>query len=501
MALPVQDAAYPTPSQVRDTLLSAIRFYYARIGVVRNVLPGSDDYERLGRLASRVSLAITNNQIAAQNSNPLKAVGVPLTQLAAIFGVYPRPASGGAGSVLPSFQGANVTIPSSWTGTATNGKKYLATAGTYATGVLIPVQAVSTGSDTNQVAGAVITWDSGAIFLLAPLATVATGGITGGVSADGDEELRSRLLERLASSAGGGNASFVVAAAENASASVEKAYNFSAARGAGSWNVALTKKGPGNRVLDNSIVTSVQSTVLAAMPGQSSGLFTSVTPEYADIVMIIDLPLPELAGGAGGGFRDQTPWPNGAGNNVKITAYSSGTATCNGSVAPQPGNQIGIWDYSYIDPATGEIVGQMIEYSIVNTGGSPGAFTFTVQNGFQVTGSLVGSYISTGATSLVQYANTYRDQVGTLGPGEITLLPELLPRASRQPPPDVVAPANITDRLKAAVEDAYSEILDLQYSLRVAAGTGTPLTSPSIPATTGDPPHVLVLKNLSFKAA
>lgn len=499
MALPVQDAAYPTPSQVRDTLLSAIRFYYARINVVRNVLPGSDDYERLGRLASRVSLAITNNQLAAQNSNPLKAVGVPLTQLAAIFGVYPRPASGGAGSVLPSFQGANVTIPSNWTGTATNGKKYLATAGTYATGVKISVQAVSTGADTNQVAGAIITWDSGAIFFLAPLATVTTGGITGGVSADGDEELRSRLLERLASSAGGGNASFVVAAAENASASVEKAYDFSAARGAGSWNVALTKKGPGNRVLDNAIVSSVQSTVLAAMPGQSSGLFTSITPEYVDIVMIIDLPLPELSGGAGGGFRDQTPWPT---EDALITNYTSNEVTVNTAIAPLPGASIGIWDYSYVDPVTGEQIGQMLEYSIAAPiGGSPGAYTFPVQNGFTVTGSLIGSYVSAGALSLVQYANTYRDQTGLLGPGEITALPELLPRASRQPAPDVAAPSNITDRLKAAVEDAYSEILDLQYSKRVALGTNTPLTSPSIPATTGDAPHMLVLRNLAFRAS
>ena len=58
MALPsVQDAAYPDLAQVRDTILRAILFAFARRGIVANVLPGSDHFIRAEKYASRVSIA------------------------------------------------------------------------------------------------------------------------------------------------------------------------------------------------------------------------------------------------------------------------------------------------------------------------------------------------------------------------------------------------------------------------------------------------------------
>jgi uncharacterized phage protein gp47/JayE len=496
MTLPVPDAVYPTPDEIRDSLLRAVRYEYLRLGIDRNTLPGSDDYFRIDKLAGRVGIAIANGEISNEDADPLTATGDPLKRLAAVFGVYGRPAAGSAGAATIGAT-ATVTLPSGWTGTAPSGRKYVATPGTYAIGAAVSLQAISTGASTNQPAGTIITWDSAAIGALSPIAVVTAAGLTGGADADDDDALRTRLLQRLGAAAGGGDWPQVVQWAEDASASIEAAYEYSAAQGAASYDVAVTKRG-GDRTLPLIIVQAVQAYVLARMPGQQQGTFTSVTAERVDVVLAASLPLPQLAGGAGGGWRDTVPWPA---EDTKVTAYNTGTgvATVNATAAPSVGASIGVWDPTYVDPDDAAVTGRMLEYTVATVAGSAGAWTITAQNGFSI--SPLGAYVSAGAVSLVSYARTFADHVALLGPGEKTALPELLPRASRQPAPDVRAPAALTNRVPDAVIVAYPEILDLFYTKRVATGTTTARTAPSVPATSADPPHVLVLQHLAIRAA
>jgi len=60
--------------------------------------------------------------------------------------------------------------------------------------------------------------------------------------------------------------------------------------------------------------------------------------------------------------------------------------------------------------------------------------------------------------------------------------------------------ADLTSRLQAAVTNQYDELAGLEYMLRVETGTATPRSSPGVPATTADPPKVLVLKHLAIRA-
>lgn len=489
------DATYPTPDQIRDTVLRAIRFNYLRIGIQRNVAPQSDDYVRVDKLASRIGIAIANNEISAANSDPLTATGTALVNLSGVFGVFPRPAAPAAGFVNVTFAGSSVTIPSGWTGTAPDGNKYLATPGTYLTGVAIPVIAVAQGASTNKSAGVVITWDSAAIGALSPNAVVATGGLTNGVDTDDQETLRQRLLRRLSAAAVGGNWSSIVGWAEDASASVQQAYCYPAAEGSSSFDVAVTAVG-GNRTVNGTTIAQISAYILAQMPGEEQINVTTVTPQGVDVSLAMRLPLPQTAGGVGGGWLDAVPWPQ---EDCKVTAYNTGTstATVNSVVAPLVGSSIGIWNPNYVDPTTQLVVGQMIPYSVATVGGSASAWTITVQNSFQV--SPLGQYVSAGSNYLTDYADTFAAAAAVLGPGQKTAMPELLPRATRQPSTDVSSPSDLTSRLLDAVQTPYSEIEDLEWGIRYAAGTTSPLTSPSLPTTTADPPNILVLNSIAFR--
>jgi uncharacterized phage protein gp47/JayE len=496
MALPDPEGAnYPTPADVLQTLIRAIRFAFARRGIDVNVLPDSDHYKRAQTYANRVALAIANNQLALADSNPLTSTGDALVALAGIFGVEKRPAAAAAGFVTITCTGT-VVIPAEYLLSSPDGQKYQTTKlGTYTTGQEVEIIATVGGSDTNQEAGTVLTWDSASIGALSRNATVTADALTGGAAEDNDDTLRNRLLAKLAAPAVGGNSSSVVEWAEDASASVEHAYVYQAARGPGSYDVAVTAAG-GDRTLSTAILDLVEAAVLAKMPGQSDLLVTTVTPQYVDIVLAAMLPLPQSAGGAGGGWRDATPWPA---EDVKVISYNSGGGLARVQVsstaaAPSVGASIGIWDPD---------AEAMNEYSITGVtliaSGPPATYDISVQNGFLV--DPTDAYVSAGAQFLTDYADTFAGEVAKLGPGQKTDLPEILPRALRFPATDTVSPSDLTSRQTIAVFNTYSEVADLTYSARYATGTTTSLTSPDLPLTTADPPNILVLKYLAFRKA
>lgn len=496
MALPDPEGAnYPTPDDVLQTIVRAIRFAFARRGSDVNVLPDSDHYKRAQVYANRVALAIANNKLALADSDPLTATGDALVALAGIFGVTKRPAAAAAGFVTIACSGT-VVIPAEYSLSAPDGQKYQTVRlGTYTDGDEVEIIATVGGSDTDQDAGTVLTWDSAAIGALSRSATVTADALTGGADEDSDDTLRNRLLAKLAAPAVGGNSSSIVEWAEGASASVEHAYVYQAARGPGSYDVAVTKAG-GDRTLTTAIVDLVEAAVLANMPGQADLNATTVTPQYVDVVLAASLPLPQSAGGAGGGWRDAAPWPA---ENVKVSSYNSGNGKARISVsstsaAPSVGASIGIWD-----PA-GET---MYEYSITSVtliaSGPPAIYDITVQNGFSV--DPTNAYVSAGAQSLTDYADTFAAEMAKLGPGQKSDLPEILPRALRFPATDTANPSDITDRQKIEVFNTYAEVADLTYAARYATGTTTTLTSPDIPLTTADPPNILVLKYFAIRYA
>jgi uncharacterized phage protein gp47/JayE len=495
----VGSATYPTVAEIRDSILRTIKLGFQRIGLSANVLFGSENYVRADAIARRVVHAFANNKIALQDYSPLTAQGDNLVLVARVYGVEKRAPSKAAGYVKIVCTGT-VTIPAGYQCTAPNGEKYQTTgANTVATGAEIEVQAVNTGDATNQDAATRVTWDSNAVGPLQQVATVGAAGITGGFEEDSQEKLRQRLIDRLAFPGVGGNNSQTKAFAEDASAAVGAAYVYAAARGPASLDVAIVSD-TGDRTLSTTIVNTVAAGLSAQLPGHPDINVTTVAPQELDVVLLGTLPLPTTAGGAGGGWRDAAPWPSGtpvAGtDDGKVTAYNSGTgvATVRTLDTPVVGQSIAIWD------PDGEA---LYEYSVATVGGVSGAYTITVQDpagavGFKV--SPLDAYVSAGAFNLSAYADTIPAEFLKLGPGEKTTYSELLPRARRQPTPDQGAAQNVDNRLLGNVQTAHAE-LEVTYGLRLETGTTTARTSPSVPATTADPPRILTLKYWALRKA
>ncbi len=491
----VGEQAYPTQAEIRSQCLNDQVFAADAQGISINVLPGSDRYITADAFAAVTSLAIANGKLARSALSPLTAQGDDCLQLAAVHGVYARPASKSSGFVIvktPLQQNGPplvAVIPAGYKCTATTtGVRYQTTAAaTVSVNMTVEIECIAAGATGDLDEGVALTWDSSSVGNLLPTCFVSTGGIDGGADADTVEIVRARLLEKLAAPGIGGNNDHVVSLASNASSAIESAYSYAAIRGPGSVDAAVLSA-EDDREVSAAETARANGALVSNLPAHWSINVTTVNGEEVDVVFDTTLPLPQNAGGAGGGWRDADPWPA---ERTKVTAYDDVNlvATVDSTVKPLIGQHIGIWD-----PAES----LMREYEIVSSSGIANAWVITVQNGFKVTP--LGAYVSAGAHSLTLYAATALAEFKKLGPGEKTDNVALLPRSRRHPPPDVRGPMNVNSRIITGIETEHGEIA-LSYNARYASGGTTPLTTPSIPATTADPPFVIVLNFLAFVKA
>lgn len=507
MTLPaVGEENYPTPDEILALVLGSMQIDAARRGLDIDISPGSDHHVRASAFSRRVSVAIANGQIARDNYNPLTATGDNLLALCALYGLTPRAAAKAAGYTRARVSTGTAPIPAGYRCTSPTGEKYETTTaanptaannGTDANGVQI--RAVEGGSSTNLSAGTRLTWDSAAVGNLLKESVVLSSGVTGGTDADDEETMRRRLLAKLSRPGIGGNAAQLQEWAEAASSAVEAAYVYSAVRGPGSYDIALTKAG-GNRALPGAIVSEVTAYVAGQMPGHADLNVTTISGEEVDVIFAATLALPSSAGGSGGGWRDATPWPNATSGNVQITAWNSttkiattDTASANGLAV---GTHIGLWD-----TVTDSEEPVMREYTVKYAAlGGGGFYEIQVEGDF---GGLdpTDSYISTGAVHLVSYAATALAKIRELGPGEKTTSVDILPRGRRQPTPEEGTETDLNSRLLTAIQNEHSEIRSLEYAARYDAGALTTRTSPSVPTTTANAPKTLVLNQLAFRKA
>ncbi len=505
MTLPsVTDAEYPTPDEVLNQLLTNVKYAYDRIGVVASVAKGSELYERFKVLAGRISVAIANNKLALADISPLDATGDALVELAGTYGIFAREASSAQGFATVTTVGGSVTIPANFVCTSPTGIQYeTITANTVVDGENVQLIALSAGEDTDADEGDILTWDDAAIGGLGQTCVVASGDISGGKDKDDEETLRSRLLRRLSSPSVGGNTAQVAEFAESSSAAVEKAFVYMAARGASTYDVAIVSD-DNNRQVNDAIQATVSSFILGLMPGSARMNLTSVNGQQLDVVVNAALPLPVNAGGAGGGWRDDAPWPSSADGAVyaeitDVPVGQGGTLAANtikvDSTAADPpvvGKRFALWDYEN---------GQIHEFTIKTVGGAPGAYLVEIDTSSSSALSFVevGMRCSAGASNLSAYAEEFQAAIKLLGPGEKTTSTNKLPQARRFPPPDVEAPSDLTAIQLTLIINEHPEILDMTYAARHETGTANVRNSPSVPATVADEPRILTLKHLSIR--
>ena len=179
-----------------------------------------------------------------------------LLRIAKLYGITPTPATFASGPV--TVTGANGSVVAVGKVLRLNAAiAYSVSAGATISGgtATITVTAALAGASSNLPAGAALSFES-PISGVNASATVATGGIIGGVNEEGTEEVRDRLRLRLRKPPQGGAAQDYEAWAL-AAPGVEKAWVYPAALGLGTVLV---------RVPDPSTVAAAQASLSAQRP-------------------------------------------------------------------------------------------------------------------------------------------------------------------------------------------------------------------------------------------
>lgn len=481
--------AVKTAEQIRNDILRTYSIGLQRRGVTNpNVAKGTEFYARAEAVSQQLAVCYANLPILADALMPDSAQGSDFQRIAAIYGLALGAAGTSAGSITFSRAPSGSSLVAQGAQLLDDdGQSYQVTVGgSYASGDPIPIASISTGASTNLVAGTVLRWATPPAFSDST-AAVSNGGLTGGTDAETIEGLRARLLDRLRTPPAAGNAANLIAWAEAASAAVGKGFAFPCPSGPASVQVcvtgapSLTNK---SRAVDALVMSTVILPALIAQIPEYVQL-TLTTPSDVDLDVSIGLAIPAAAsaGGPGGGWLDAAPWPVKASQGyADVTAVVNSTQfTINADVAPTANVSRICW----LSPFDWTLyAGTVVSF----TGSGP--YQVTVDQPF--VGIAVGEFISPQAEQSAVYFNTLLDAFAALGPGQITNLAGLLPRALRQPlvslgvwPSDPIAP------MLRTVEDAGTEVLDVAYLYRSA-------TSCPLPAAPSDGPKIFVPRRTSF---
>lgn len=422
---------------------------------------------------------------------------------APLWGESFLPAFGGSGTVAArgtagtTWQGST-TVPDSFavTGTDPQGNRYqvlvsgVADADGDATLTLV---AIDGGAGTNITAGTKIKWTNpppGSD----PEATVSGDDFSGGLDAETDADFAARLAARVRHKPASGNWAHFRSIARNASVSVEDAFVYPCAFGAGSVLVALTQKrgsqaGPGARVPASGVLSAVTGALVPpgspVIPGRVHVVVVPVQTESADLVVQLSQPF-----GSDAGWADLEPFPsvNGTGavtitslpsqTSFSITASSAGQLP-GGVAGPLSDVHLMVWD-----PETSSFE-RLSVLTVTDSGGGVYAVTLAQAPAKNLE---LGDWISpdmarrdTLATGLVAYFDG-------LGPGEVIDLDndELAVRAFRNPVPSEEYPQRAGQSVLTLLSDALGSPLSDSTLASIS------LSTPSLPDDPVDGPNLIV---------
>lgn len=227
-----------------------------------------------------------------------------LLRKAAMYGITPVPATFATGNVTATGSNGS-SIPAGTILRLDAATSYRVTTGQVIAGgtATLPVTAVLAGDAANVPAGTTLTFES-PIAGVDSSATVASGGIAGGVDEEGTEELRDRYLLRLREPPEGGADQDYIAWAL-AVAGVTRAWVYANELGLGTVVVRFVRDGESPIFPDAGEVTAMQTAldaerpitaeVTAAAPTELAVAFTiEVVPDNADTRAAIAVELADL---------------------------------------------------------------------------------------------------------------------------------------------------------------------------------------------------------------
>lgn len=454
-----------------------------------NVSKGTLDYVRGVAIAEVGASIYQMIQIKSDAQMADSAIGDDLLRIAKIYKLGLREAGGSSGPIILSASITTpIVIPTGAQLIDSTGLSYKITIGaSYSHGDEMPIEATDTGVNTNLAEGDSLRWVSPPPFAN-KTALVGPGGLTGGVDAETEEGLRTRLLEKIRNPPGGGNYSELNQTAEDSTVAVQKAFTYPAANGPATVHTAViaaptaTNK---ERDVDITVLnTKIRPAIQAIVPEYFELLVTTVQNQAVDVSIGISLPFATTASlpGPGGGWLDGSIWPVrvSTGRCIVSAVISPSTFTVTCDSEPAIGSHI-----CWLSPLNWQIYhGVVLSY----TGTAP-AVTVTLDVPF--IGIAVGDYISPDAELMDDYIATLLDLFANLGPGQKTNQAGILPRAYRRPLINESYPSDLNLQNLRRLSDNHSEIATLAYLYRSAI-------TPNFPTLITDGPFVLTPRNLAF---
>jgi uncharacterized phage protein gp47/JayE len=487
---------------VRNDLLEDYRLAARSFGVTEvSVAPGSDNWFFFTAVANASMLQYANIGTIRPAITPLNATGQDLEDWREALGLPVVGASPASGKLTVGVApGARVTIPDNQQFIYPSGLRgrVVGTHQNIVDGDDVSVVAIDTGVGTNAEAGTKVRFVNGPFNLDVEARVSVFGPLTGGFDTESEARKRERVLNRLSTSAGGGNWGQLREQAFNALATVQDCYVYPALGGPASCKVVIVKAfEPGRNDFRRAMSPGAVALVADAIHKQNADgmeiVVESVAEQTVNVTFQLDLPDSSLAGGNGLGWVDQTPWPPAeAGAQVLVTNVTDAntiTIDAGTTVAPIPGlHHIAWW-------AKGDQSFYTALITAVGLGSGAGAWTLTLDAPLvdsDGTPVAVGDYISPAAVGLEQYGKTFVELMGQLGAGEnCTPASGDVPRRLRHPFISEGAQIGITGKFLADFLRRHPEIEDGVFGY-------LPVTQPQVPANVSLPPKVLVPLNFAI---
>jgi len=487
-----------TSAQIANDFLEDLELEARAIGIENPPTQIKGDWWILSQAIGKLGLtAFTFIQARDSARSVLSAEGEDLAAIRDAFQIPDIPPQKSRGKVRISVSGV-ASVTSGLRLTRAGGVQYEVD-GTFASvtdGAEIDVVAVRPGKDGDAPSGTELSFQSPPLGVSAGAKVSPSFPIVGGRDTEGQEDLRDRILLRLASPPAGGNTGFIREKGLSAGVTLQEVFVYPALGGPASMRVVpVVRPDFGSVSLSRSLSSAALAVVRGAIQSQvSEGLETVVTSavdEAASVALEIEIPSSSSAGGAGGGWVDGAPWPQlvvADSGRVSVSSVTSNrriVVTANTATSPIAGQtHIAWW-------APGDQ--RFRRYLVTAVAGTVGAWDLTLDRPLvDSLGNAVatGDYVSPDAENIVMYGETWRELMADLGPGENASDPNILQggRALRRPLTSESFSSDINTRMTSRFAAQNAEVLDAVYSYRSKS-------TPTVPASVSDAPNILVLDN------
>lgn len=487
---------------IRDNMLRVLRNALISRGVAEpDVTPGTDFYITMQAVGSQLAVTEANAVVKADELMPDTATEESLERICAIFGLSKQPAAGSIGYVILNSS-ASTTIATDDELVDGAGLMYAVTAGgLYANGDPVPIVALSTGIETNHDEDDVLRWVTKPPFANEK-ALVGVGGLTNGVNAEGDEDLRARLYAKLQSAPRSGNAEHVAEIAEESTSSVQKAFIYPAIEGPSSGHVAVsaapTETNKSRQIAAGLMTSTVTPYIEGQVPEHSYTLITTVEDVNADVAFGLSLPEAKTASppGPGGGWFNGAVWPAPDASTSWRCTVTAVTSTSEFTVDAETSPQVGVSKIAWLSPLDWTLHRALV----TAVSGTTGAYVITIDKPF--VDIMVDAYIWPDCQNAQLYVDAVLAAFALMGPGEKTSNSSALVRGFRHPRSAAGWPMTLGGHLTRAITNAQSEVESAQFFYRTDGTTtltdGSGVVTPQLPASVSDEPKIFIPQHIGF---